>query len=302
MLAACSASKQSQPAAPDGAIGSGVDAAVDSTVVSGTTCNGTKPPVDADWTIDVGTTKRTAHVHVPASYDPTKATPVVIDLHGLTSNGTQQAWLSHYVTKSDSAGFIVVHPESSTSPTSWNAGPGCCNPAAQDNVDDVGFMKNLIDQLEAQLCVDPDRVYATGLSNGGYMSYTLACDFADRIAAIGPVAGLFAVSTCNPKRPMPVFHVHGDADQIVSYQYVAQTVDFWVQSNKCTTTTTTYQNGNATCVTHGGCTDGADVELCTIAGGGHQWPGGEALPFLGMKSDDLITTDAMWEFFVAHPR
>jgi polyhydroxybutyrate depolymerase len=297
LLAACSASKHSQPATPPDP-----DASIDSTVVTGTTCSGSAQPLDADWMIDVGGTQRLAHVHVPASYDPTKPTPVVIDLHGRTSNGTQQAWLSHMVTKSDAAGFIVVHPESSTSPTSWNSGAGCCDPAYSNHVDDVGFMNNLLDQLEAKLCVDADRVYTTGLSNGGYLSHTLACDLSDRIAAIGSVAGLLQVDQCNATRAMPVFDVHGDNDPIVSYSWVPQTIDFWTQHNGCTTMTTTYQNGNATCVTHGGCTSGADVVLCTIAGGGHQWPGGEALPFLGLKSDDLNATDAQWEFFVAHPR
>ena len=105
-----------------------------------------------------------------------------------------------------------------------------------------------------------------------------------------------------------MFDVHGTADPLVYYnggagqQSVATTIDFWVTHNGCTTTATTYTHGDATCVTHGGCTAGADVTLCTIANGGHQWPGGEALPLLGIKSDDLIATDAIWAFFVAHPR
>jgi polyhydroxybutyrate depolymerase len=278
----------------------------DTTVVTGdgpaaVTCSGrTSQPLDATWTVKVGSAMRTAEVHVPASYDPSKPTPVVIDLHGRVSNGSQEASLNNSIAKSDSAGFIVVHPESMTSPTSWNAGT-CCDPANTNNVDDVGFINALLDQLEAQLCVDTHRVFAMGMSNGAYFSHTLACEMGDRIAAIGPVAGLLLMTTCNPARPMPNIMVNGTADSLSLYQYVPQTVKFWTDFNKCTTTQTTYQQGSATCVTHGGCDGGADVVLCTINNGGHQWPGGQTLPFLGNNTNDLIATDALWSFFMAHP-
>jgi polyhydroxybutyrate depolymerase len=249
----------------------------------------------------VGGTQRTARVHVPASYDPSARTPLVVNIHGRTSNAAQQADLSHAIAKSDAEGFVVIHPQSATSPTSWNAG-GCCDPAVSDKVDDAGFIEALLDEAEARLCVDPDRVYAMGLSNGGYMSYRIACELADRFAAVGPVAAHLLMSTCTPARPVPVFHVHGTDDSLVSYAYVDETIDFWRNKNGCTTQQTSYQHGDASCVTYGGCNKGADVVLCTIDGGGHQWPGGETLPFLGYKSDDLITTDAVWSFFAAHPR
>lgn len=95
--------------------------------------------------------------------------------------------------------------------------------------------------------------------------------------------------------------VNGTDDTLSTYQYVDEAVDYWKTKNGCTTTATTYSQGDATCVTHGGCTGGADVVLCTIQGGGHQWPGGDTLPFLGKKSDNLDATDALWTFFVAHP-
>ena len=282
-------------------MGSGSPDAPDAPV-STTACGDKQPqPLDATWTVMVGNLARTANVHVPASYDPTKGTAVVIDLHGRLGDAAGEAALNGSIAKSDAAGFIVVHPQSATSPTSWNAG-ACCDPANTDNVDDVGFISALIDQLEAKLCVDPDRVYAMGMSNGAYMSHTLACKLADRIAATGPVAGLLLQSPCNPSRPVPTLMVNGTADQLSQYQFVPQAVDFWVNNNHCTTMMTTYQNGVATCVRHGGCTGGADVELCTIQDGGHQWPGGETLPFLGNNTTDLIATDAIWDFFVAHPR
>ncbi len=266
------------------------------------TCDGkTAQPLDASWSLTVGTLTRTARVHVPASYDPSVRTPLVINLHGRTSNATQQAWLSHAIAKSDAAGFVVIHPEAWGSPTSWNAGGGCCDPAASNNIDDAGFIRAVLDEAEARLCVDTSRIYVMGLSNGGYLAHRIACEFADRVAAIGAVAGLLQLPTCAPSRAMPVMLVHGTSDTLVPYDWVDETVDYWRITNGCTSMSTTYQNGAATCVRHGGCTGGGDVELCTITGGGHQWPGGEAVPFLGTKSDDLIATDALWDFFVAHP-
>lgn len=284
----------------DGKGSSSVDASGGGASVS---CEGkAAQPLDATWNLTVGSTGRKALVHVPASYNPQTPTPVVVDLHGRTGWASQQAGLSHSKAKSDAEGFIVIYPESATSPTAWNAGGGCCDPAAANQVDDTGFIAALLDEAVARLCVDPDRVYAMGLSNGGYLAYRLACELGDRFAAIGSVAGLLSLQSCAPTRAMPVFQVHGTQDSIVSYDWVDETVNYWKVTNGCSTISTTYQQGDATCVTHSGCTGGADVVLCTIQGGGHQWPGGEALPFLGTKSDDLIATDRIWDFFVAHPR
>jgi polyhydroxybutyrate depolymerase len=303
LLAACSGSSiQPGDDASITADSRGSDAGDDADAPISATCEAKQTqPLDGTWSLTVGTLTRTAKVHVPASYDPAKRTPIVINLHGRTSNATQQAWLSHANAKSDAAGFVVIHPESITSPTSWNAGGGCCDPAAANNIDDSAFIRTLLDEAESKLCVDTSRVFVMGLSNGGYLAHRMACELTDRIAATGAVAGLLQLQTCAPTRPMPVFLVHGTSDTLVSYDWVDETVDYWRITNHCTTMTTTYQHGAATCVTHGGCNGGGDVVLCTITGGGHQWPGGETVPFLGTKSDDLIATDALWDFFVAHP-
>lgn len=313
VLAACSS--PSNPSSVDGqpVTPPGVDAADPTTMpdalaasdapAAPSTCVGrTAQPVDATWTLTVGGKVRTSLVHVPASYDPTKAMPVVIDLHGLGGDGAQEAALTSANANADSAGFISVHPTGATTPIgSWNAGQ-CCGTAPSEHVDDMGFLTALLDELDAKLCVDDARVYAMGISNGGYMSHRLACELADRFAAIGPVAGGIAVSSCQPSRPVPVFAVHGNADQLVSYSFGQSSASFWAMHNGCTTTTTTFHNGTATCVTHGGCSAGADVVWCTIDQGGHQWPGGQTIPFLGNNTNDLIATDAIWAFFVAHPR
>jgi polyhydroxybutyrate depolymerase len=286
-----------KPIAPDASSPSQSDAPTTSAAM----CDGkTAQPLDATWNIQVGSAMRVARVHVPASYSPQTRTPLVINIHGRTGWGSQQASLSHAIAKSDAAGFIVIHPEGTGSPTSWNSGGGCCDPAASNNVDDVGFMRAILDKAEAELCVDSSRIYAMGLSNGGYLAHRIACDLSDRVAAIGAVAGLVQGS-CSPARPVPVWMVHGTSDTLVDYSWVPATVNFWKGTNGCTTQSTTYTNGDASCVTHAGCTANAGLVMCTIQGGGHQWPGGDALPFLGKKSDDIVATDALWDFFVAHP-
>ncbi|HEY5948275.1 MAG TPA: PHB depolymerase family esterase [Kofleriaceae bacterium] len=288
----------------DAASGGGSDASepmIDAPAQSATCESKTAQPLDATWTVMVGSAMRTAKVHVPASYDPSKRTPIVFDIHGRTQNASGEMTLTHSIAKSDAEGFIAIYPESATSPTSWNSGT-CCEPATTNNLDDTGFFAKLLDEAQARLCVDTARVYMMGMSNGAYESHRLGCELADRIAAIGPVAGLLLFQGCSPTKPMPVMMVNGTADSLSQYQYVAQGVSFWKAKNGCTTMATTFTNGDASCVTYGGCTGNSDVVLCTIQDGGHQWPGGEALPFLGTKSDNLIATDALWDFFVAHPR
>jgi polyhydroxybutyrate depolymerase len=302
-LVACGSPMQSGDSVDASASGGGDDGST--TIVDAppqmATCSGkSSQPLDATWTITVGSTSRTAKVHVPASYDPTKRTPLVVDIHGRTQNASGEMSLTHSIAKSDAAGFIAIYPESITTPTSWNSGT-CCEPANTLDIDDTGFFRKLLDEAEAKLCIDSSRIYMMGMSNGGYQSHRMGCELSDRVAAIGPVAGLLLFQGCAPTRAMPVMMVNGTSDALTSYQFVDEAVDFWRAKNKCTTMSTTFQNGAATCVTHGGCTNGADVVLCTINGGGHQWPGGTEIPFLGTKSDDLIATDALWSFFVAHP-
>ncbi|HTL37305.1 MAG TPA: PHB depolymerase family esterase [Kofleriaceae bacterium] len=269
---------------------------------SSATCDGKMTqPLDATWNITVGSAMRVVRVHVPASYDPQKATPLLFDVHGRTQNASGEMSLTNSKAKSDAEGFIVVFPESATSPTAWNSG-SCCDPANTNNIDDTAFMTKLLDEAESRLCIDAKRVYMMGMSNGGYESHRIGCELADRFAAVGPVAGLLLFQNCSPSRPMPIMMVNGTADNLSQYQYVDESYGFWKTKNKCSTMMQTYSKDDATCVTYGGCEGGADVVQCTIQDGGHQWPGGgTTLPFLGKKSDNLDTTSALWTFFKAHP-
>lgn len=216
----------------------------------------------------------------------------------------------------------------------WNAG-NCCEYAAQTNgnIDDVGFVDRMIDKIEGETCIDPKRVFATGFSNGGMLSHRLACQLSNRIASIVAVSGgsgetdydtnphetLFE---CNPSRPVPVLHIHGTQDacypfdggwgplSLVTFEPVKVTIQDWLTRNGCSNgaTTTVFQNGAATCQMYP-CPKAGEVELCTIDGGGHYWPGGDdwggSTVFCGsgqgVRSADIIANDAFWNLFVAHP-
>lgn len=262
-------------------------------------------------TIEVGGRARSYRLYIPASYDPAAPTALVFSLHGLTSNPTQQARFSSFDELADEAGFVAVYPRGSGAPLRWNAGIDGLN--SGDTVDDVAFISALLDELAQTLCVDPARVYMTGLSNGGGMSHRLACDLAERVAAIGAVAGAYPLpgrDGCNPARPVPVIAFHGTADPIVPYEgsrYTPPVADWaagWAARNGCDPAPAGLPaSGAVTGVRYGGCDAGAEVILYTVAGGGHTWPGGPALPafITGSTSADIDASRAMWAFFQAHP-
>lgn len=267
---------------------------------------------------------RVASVHLPPNYNhrgPVR--PVILNLHGFTSNPSQQALFSDMDRIADKQNLIVVYPQGSGAgldPLSWN-GPVCCPPATTRVVDDVAFIRQLIDEVSSKLCVDRRRVYATGMSNGGFMTHRLGCELSDRIAAIAPVAGQLTVPSCAAGRPVPVMHFHGTKDPLVPYlggkpqiltnfptdltfPSVAQSITRWVQHNRCIGTNhRTINLPDAHCEQYDGCAPGGDVVLCTVEGGGHTWPGGWAGVdvILGPTSRHLIASELMIKFFLDHP-
>jgi polyhydroxybutyrate depolymerase len=274
-------------------------------------CSGKLPQqLDDTWTLHVGDLDRVAHVHVPASYDPSRPTALVLNFHGFHSDGGEEEAASDMSAKADKSNFVVIYPAGTGSPASWNAG-ACCGDAAMGKVDDIGFVRALITEAESRLCLDGKRVFATGLSNGAFLSQRIGCEVADRVAAIAPVAGMLLVpaASCKPVRPVPVMEFHGMADQIVPYtgnaQYgwppVVETFKGWATRDKCTdkSPAETFNQGDAICQTYSHCAEHAEVTLCTISDGAHTWPGGP-LPIAG-TSKDISATDTIWNFFAAHP-
>jgi polyhydroxybutyrate depolymerase len=200
-------------------------------------------------------------------------------------------------TASDAHGFIALYPDGYES--SWNAGL-CCGAAADEGIDDVGFLEAVLDHASARLCVDRARVYATGMSNGGYMSHRLGCEAADVFAAVAPVAGGMGIATCSPSRPVPVVAYHGTEDPLVSYDMGRSAVLGWVSRNGCSADPVRTDHGDSFCETWGGCDGGVEVVLCTLDPMGHCWPGGSdvlCLPALGAYNDDIDANEHMWTFF-----
>ena len=266
---------------------------------------------------------RTFRVHVPLDRrSGTGPLPLVLLFHGGGGSGEQlEEQSSGMDAVADREGFIVAYPDGTGLVRTWNAG-GCCGRAANEDTDDVGFTAALLDHLEDRLCVDERRVYAGGMSNGAMMSYRLACELSDRIAAVAPVAGVDVTLHCSPSRPVAVMEIHGTADGHVpwngglgcgpagvSYPSVPASMDAWRVHDSCTATKALYfEQGDGRCEKYRGCDRGSDVVLCSIQGGGHSWPGGEPkrrggfqCPADGAQSQSFSASEAMWRFFQEHP-
>lgn len=263
-------------------------------------------------------------VHVHPGYNPASATPLVLNFHGGMGNPEQQRRDSQMDRFADEEGFIAAYPAGSGQADDrflfWNSGIGS-NYANQHNINDVGFTACLLDDIATCFRIDPRRVYATGMSNGGFLSCRLAIEMSDRIAAIAPVAGGIGVRLERraPTRPVSVMLFHGTKDRIVPYHggpgqatladtnilSVEETVAFWCRAAGLPDEPVeTLRNGAATCLRYG--TDTGEPEVClwTLEGAGHTWPGGESsIPaFLsGPINHDIHATQVMWDFFRRHP-
>ena len=274
-------------------------------------CNGIRPEKDAEtWTLKHDDATRFFRVKLPSRYDGKTPLAVVLNFHGLSNDSWQQDLLSGMESHAEKEGFIAIHADGWTLPVrSWNAGV-CCSPAAQLGVDDIGFVNAMLDELEAKLCIDKRRIFATGISNGGMLAYRLACELSERIAAIAPVAATLVTSPCKPPRPVPVLAFHGLLDSVVPYAgnpfllypSIPSTVTHWQEHNACgEKKQRSFDQGDAYCDRYEGCKEDASVELCLIRGGGHTWPGGLPIPALGYTSLSLDATAYMWAFFQKHP-
>lgn len=262
-------------------------------------------------TIKSGGLTRDYRLYIPAMYTGSTAVPLVLNLHGYTSNAAEQEFYGNLRPIADTANFLIVHPNGTIDPQGnrfWNTfGTG-------STVDDVGFLSNLIDSLGAKYNIDPNRIYSTGMSNGGFMSYSLACERSDKIAAIASVTGSMItpkLNACDPQRPVPVMEIHGTADNTVPYNGSALSgfvpiptlVAAWVQKNGCNPTPifTPVPDINTT----DGCTaehylytggeKGSTVEHYKIIGGGHTWPG-QLFP-IGVTNQDINASKEIWRFF-----
>jgi polyhydroxybutyrate depolymerase len=283
--------------APEGDAGDAEDAPHEHDVPADCPVPDDLGPGEHTVTLEFDGRERRYIAYVPESYDAAAPTPLVMNIHGYTSADWQQVLFSNMNPTADAHGFIVIYPNGFRN--SWNAG-SCCGTAADMNLDDVGFLVQVVEDSAGRLCIDRRRVYATGMSNGGYMSHRLACEASDVFAAAAPVAGALGVDDCSPPRPVPVMAFHGTEDPLVSYGDGEAAFLHWVASNGCSGPSERTVFGGSFCDTYSSCEGGAEAALCTLDPMGHCWPGGSeslCLALIGPYNDDINANEHMWEFF-----
>ena len=289
-------------------------------------CGHTAAPGSTTYSVQSGGHTRLVIVHVPAHYSGKSRVPLVLNLHGSESNAQAQEVFSGMDVTSDADGFIVAYPQALIADGGgydWNI-PGVPllggqYPAATA-ANDVSFLTSLVSVLAANYCTDTHRVYATGMSGGGRMASQLGCDASQTFAAVAPVSGLRFPSPCPAARSVPVIAFHGTADDVDPFEgngqpywtySVPTAAQRWAAKDGCQPSsprhvTNTVTNTGYLLTEYQGCASNAAVELYAVAGEGHEWPGGPAMPAsitraLGPQSDAINANTTMWAFFQAHP-
>lgn len=234
---------------------------------------------------------RYALVNVPPGVPGNRPLPVVLALHGAGGNGRFMDRYTGLSKLADRYGFAAVYPSAAWKFWNISASPG--------KPDDVAFVNQLLDTVEAQVCVDPDRVYATGVSNGGGMVALLACAMSDRLAAVAPVAGNYLpLPPCRPSRRVSMFEIHGTADGSVPYSIVPGFVGQWLAIDGCPKDmATTRPAPTVMRYVSGSCADGTRVSHLQIFGGPHDWPGNTFNEHGGGAGGHVSADVEVWRFF-----
>ncbi len=247
-------------------------------------------------------------LYVPASYTGDAPVPLLFNFHGYGSNATEQMFYGDFRMIAEAEGFLIVHPEGTediAQTTHFNVGWG------GSSVDDVGFTETLIDAIAAEYNIDSKRIYSTGMSNGGYISYHLACNLGDKIAAIASVTGSmsqFTFNNCNPEHPTPILQIHGTMDETVPYnggtfaEPIEDVVQYWVNYNNCTSPPRVTQlpdldptdESTVEHIVYEGGNNGVNTEFFKITGGGHTWAGA-AFDF-SITNYDINASEEVWSF------
>lgn len=280
---------------------------------------GREPADDQQEHLAIGGVDGTYFLHLPRSRAENSSAPLVLVFHGGGGHASTMPNFTHFEELADRDGFLVAYPESFNK--SWNDTRGL-SPA-----DDVAFIRGLISELERVHRADPKRIYATGISNGGFFSSRLACELSDTLAAIASVAATMPqtlLPVCRPAAPISVMFMHGTKDPLVHIEggpvlrdrgvaiSLSKAQDFWRKWDATTSTPVVEalpdQARDGTRVrreVYGGGKQGTEVIVYTIDGGGHTWPGGPPyLPvfLVGKVSHNLAATETIWGFFKKHSR
>jgi len=265
--------------------------------------------------IAYGDEERQFLLHVPPALVRDEPVPLVLSLHGAMGWPALQRDITGWNRLADEKGFIVAYAGGrGTGPKAWFM-HGADDPTTMP---DVRFVADLLDRLQTQYRIDPTRIYVEGLSNGGGMAFVLACTMPSRVAAAGLVASAQSLppTWCRQREPVPMIAVHGSADTIVPYAggnspiaprpfpAVEHWVAHWARLNGCAARSMKQPvAADVARTAYDSCGQGASVELYTVQGGGHQWPGGRLLPewLLGRKTNSIDATRLLWAFFERHP-
>jgi len=270
-----------------GAIGCGEGAQTGSDPCAGKSLSsGTREVV-----IESGGRERRFVLSVPESAVNGRPSPLVIAFHGVFSTPEAFLAVTGFEEKAAVGGFVVA--AGAGIERSWNAGV-CCEPAMSLGIDDVGFTRDMVAAVEDELCIDPERIFATGFSNGGAMTFRIACDAADLFAATSPLAAGIATS-CAPVRAAPILIIQNVDDPVVPFVLGEVAFDQFTALNACSDARVTDEPAsNTACEAAPECGRGTTTEICAVSGISHVWPGGATDP-----AGPFRATDAVWDFFAA---
>jgi polyhydroxybutyrate depolymerase len=294
-------------------------------------CDAATPvaPGDQRITTTSGGIERWYFRHVPPAHDGEQPAPVVVDLHGYLEGAEVHKAHSDLGTYGDVQGFVTITPHGTGDPVRWTA--------TIDSAD-MAFIGDLLDEIEATLCIDQRRIFVTGLSNGAFMTSAIACAYGDRIAAAAPVAGISEIDDCEPDRAVPVVAFHGTddgfvtfdgglgedaanlpapdgsgrtlgdlsvAEEVVDGPSVPEITAAWADRNECARKPKRRAVADDVTRIRYRCPDRADVVLYRVEGGGHSWPGSEFSRSIesvtGATTFSISANEVMWEFFRRHP-
>jgi polyhydroxybutyrate depolymerase len=240
---------------------------------------------------------RTYLRRVPAGYDPRSPVPVVVDIHGYAEGAAIHVAMSEMGPIADANRFIVVYPQALRSPPAWDTRIG--GP-------DLAYVGQVMDEIERDVCVDRRRVFVQGLSMGAFMTSAIACRFADRVAAVGLVAGIRDPQGCAPSLSVPAVAFHGTEDPLVPFAPIPGYVAAWAGRNRCVTDHPIESRVAAdVALIRYLCPAGSEVGLYRVDGGGHAWPGSEFSrqieAVVGFTTFSIDASQIMWDFFRHHP-
>jgi polyhydroxybutyrate depolymerase len=261
-------------------------------------------PGDSTRELEINGSNRKYYLHIPPGLDLAHPVPVVLFFQGLYTVSLTRSQ-THFDEIADANHFVAVYPLAIGA--SWNAG-GCCGIAAEDKVDEIAFVRQILSDLGTVVSIDPKRIYATGLYNGAMLSYRLACEMSDTFAAIASVAGTMLFSPCQPQQPVSIIQIHGLKDAYVPYAGgtsiesslpqmppVEQGIEAWTQFDACNGSPQSNVDGAITHTTYA-CKTGTAIELYTLDGL-EGWPQPAGAGELNFPASQTI-----WDFFAAHPK